>query len=97
MARIWGQASVQHLIPGRPGIRTAVPSISILEGKMPEGIDLILGQDWLTAQHATLDYATAKCTLGAIRRHSLAMANVGEQILEEPQEAAVLGAHPCLC
>jgi hypothetical protein len=86
VARICGQVAIPRLRLGKPGIVTSVPQVNVLDGTLPEGVDLILGQDWLTAEHVTIDYATARCTVGTVKRASFHL----QQSATEPLSA---GSH----
>lgn len=59
----WGRPPSQSLL-------TQIPQIHILD-KLCPGIDLILGDDFLTQEHVVMDFAVGRCNLGVTKRTQL--------------------------
>ncbi|GAX86631.1 hypothetical protein CEUSTIGMA_g14039.t1, partial [Chlamydomonas eustigma] len=49
------------------GLETPVSNVMVLDDLLP-GVDMILGEDFLTDQHVVLDYMVGKASLGRLRR-----------------------------
>ena len=86
---------------GRPGhlnsISTEISEVHILEHLCP-GIDLILGDSFLSREHVVMDYASGRCSLGVIKRTSLSpgVAPVEPSPLPSSHEASPSSPHPQL-
>lgn len=77
-ARVWGHVASLRCSWGRPGLLTILPDAHVLES-LVQGVDLILGQDFLRPNHVIMDYGIGQCTLGIFKRARLAVATPAPQ------------------
>jgi Retroviral aspartyl protease len=69
VSKVLGRVSLQCFW-GRPGHVHTMVNAHVL-GTTIEGVDIIVGQDWLQAQQAIIDYSSSQCSLGGVHRMTL--------------------------
>ena len=69
--QVLGMAHLPEVIWGRSsaalGFSAPIPNCLVLSEVLP-GIDMIIGDDFLSAQHVILDYGSGRATMGSMRR-----------------------------